>query len=115
MHWNNVTLELSGKAFTDDSEERMFSVCRTLFSQWKNLTDKADTVSVLLWIADGSEILEYTGDLSRKFTLDRVLAAPIPVPRPEHPGEREKRNTHQFPRKYLPDAGGRVPMRGSNV
>ena len=107
MHWNNVTLELSGKAFTDDSEERMFSVCRTLFSQWKNLTDKADTVSVLLWIADGSEILEYTGDLSRKFEWAYWCGCANPCPRPEHPGEREKRNTHQFPRKYLPDAGPR--------
>ena len=67
MHLNNVTLELSGKPFTDESEERMFAVCRQMFRQWKPLTDCADVVSVMLWIADGSEILEYTGDMSRKF------------------------------------------------
>ena len=40
MHLKNVTLELSSKPFTDESEERMVSVCRTMFSQWNPLTEK---------------------------------------------------------------------------
>ena len=107
MHLKNVTLELSGKPFTDESEERMVSVCRTMFSQWKPLTEKADLVSVLLWIADGSEILEYTGDMSRKFEWSYWCGCANPCPRPEHPTEREKRNTHAFPQKYIPEAGPR--------
>ena len=55
MHLRNVTLEISGKPFTDDSEQTMFEVGRRMFTQWKNLTDKADQISVMLWIADGSE------------------------------------------------------------
>lgn len=107
MHLNNVTLELSGKPFTDESEERMFAVCRQMFRQWKPLTDCADVVSVMLWIADGSEILEYTGDMSRKFEWSYWCGCANHCPRPEHPTERERRNTHAFPQKYIPEAGPR--------
>ena len=67
MKLRNVTLELSAKPFQNDSEEMMYAVGRTLFRQWTPLTAEADTVSVLLWLADGSEILEYTGDLEQTF------------------------------------------------
>ena len=42
MHIRNVTLEISAKPFTDDSEQTMFDVGRKMFTQWKNLTDTAD-------------------------------------------------------------------------
>jgi hypothetical protein len=59
-----VTLEMSLKPFKDgfgtDNVER---ICRELFRQWDALTRHADAVQVMLWSSDGSEILEYTGDL----------------------------------------------------
>ena len=58
MKLRNVMLEISSKPFRDPSEETMRRVCRTMFEQWKALSDTADVVSVLLWISDGSEILE---------------------------------------------------------
>ena len=63
----NVTLELSSKPFRDESEETMYTVCGKMFSQWKLLIDSADRFSVLLWIADGSEILEYSGNMGPGF------------------------------------------------
>ena len=52
MHLKNVTLELSSKPFTDESEATMVSVCRKMFTQWQDLIRTADQVSVMLWIAD---------------------------------------------------------------
>ena len=65
MNLRNVTLEISAKPFADDSEQTMFRVGRKLFSQWKTLTDAADRISVMLWTADGSEILNWSGDLDQ--------------------------------------------------
>lgn len=48
MNLKNVTLELSSKPFYDDTPEMMERVCRTMFRQWRNMTDTADQVSMLL-------------------------------------------------------------------
>ncbi len=107
MHLKNVTLELSSKPFHDETEKTMYAVARKMFGQWKNLTDKADMVSVMLWIADGSEILEYTGDLSRKFEWAYWCGCANHCPQKENATEREKINSHSFPKKYRPDAAPR--------
>lgn len=110
MNLKNVTLELSAKPFTDESEETMYSVCRQMFRQWKTLTDEADIVSVLHWISDGSEILEYTGDLNTKFEWAYWIgkANPHPMEKPsEEVSEREKRHTHFFPDRYTDGVGPR--------
>ncbi len=62
--YKNVTLEVSLKPFTDTSKSGTERVCRRIFSQWNALIKDAPVVSVLLWCADGSEILEYNNDLS---------------------------------------------------
>ncbi len=107
MTLQNVTLELSSKPFTDDSRETMESVSRTMFRQWQNLLDKADRISVLLWIADGSEILEYTGDLSQTFEWAYWFGCANHIPPSGNETEREKINTHKFPKKYRDDAAPR--------
>ena len=85
MKLRNVTLELSAKPFQNDSEEMMYAVGRTLFRQWTPLTAEADTVSVLLWLADGSEILEYTGDLEQTFEWGYWQGIANPRKRPASP------------------------------
>ena len=65
MHLKNVTLELSSKPFYNDSEAEMIRVAEIMFRQWLPLTMHADMVSVMLWNADGSEILQYSGDLQQ--------------------------------------------------
>lgn len=78
MPIRNVTLEMSLKPFRDTSETTARAVARRLFSQWQTLVQHADTVSVLLWCADGSEILEYSGDLAAPFEWARYIGGANP-------------------------------------
>lgn len=57
MQLKNVTLELSAKPFRDDSDAELRRVARKLFTQWKPLTDRAERISVLLWIADRKSVV----------------------------------------------------------
>lgn len=67
----DIQLEMSLKPFYDDSPETRRQVCTEIFHQWHALTRHAQSISILLWVADGSEILEYDGDLSRAFEWAR--------------------------------------------
>lgn len=57
----NITLEISLKPFFRTPGEDAADVCRKLFAQWQPLLRETPCVSVLLWTADGSEILDYRG------------------------------------------------------
>lgn len=61
-----LILELSLKPFRDHSDDAIRAVCRGILQQWEALHRNAEAISFLLWTADGSEILEYTGDLSAR-------------------------------------------------
>lgn len=65
--FKNVTIELSLKPFKSTDEDYMRGVLKHLFKQWSILCDDAEEVSVLLWTADGSEILDWHGNLDEKF------------------------------------------------
>lgn len=78
MNLRNVTLELSLKPFGDPSPENRDDVLRHLFRQWDPLTRRATQVSVLLWTADGSEILDYAGRLEDPFEWCCWLGTPRP-------------------------------------
>lgn len=57
----SITFEMSLKPFRSTKQEDIESVCFSLFDSWRALTKHADRICILLWVADGSEILEYTG------------------------------------------------------
>ncbi len=78
MKLNNIILEMSLKPFWDDSPQTMQAICCTLFKQWATLCEQADKVSVLLWISDGSEILDYQGDLSAHFEWAKYIGVANP-------------------------------------
>ena len=68
-----VCLEASLKPFKSFEREDIEKVCETLFSGWQKLCDKASDIAVMLWTADGSEILEYAGELSESFDWCDVI------------------------------------------
>ena len=76
MSLRNVTLEMSLKPFGDPSPESRERVLGHLFRQWDPLTRRAEMISVLLWTADGSEILDYAGRLEDTFEWCQWLGTP---------------------------------------
>src|ERR1700761_787121 len=55
--FKRVTLEMSPKPFRKMDEQSIREVCRDLFTQWAALIRRVDSVAIMLWTADGSEIL----------------------------------------------------------
>ena len=53
--YKQVTLEVSLKPFKQTTDEYINSVCQKIFRQWYPLLKDAETVSVMLWAADGKE------------------------------------------------------------
>lgn len=65
--FKNITLEISLKPFKETTDTYIRSVCQKVFEQWTPLIKNRESVSVLMWSADGSELLDYAGDLDREF------------------------------------------------
>lgn len=65
--FNSVTLEISLKPFKKTDEESIRKICSDVLRQWYPLIKDRKTISILLWVGDGSEILDYTGDLNKEF------------------------------------------------
>ncbi|MEW6355849.1 MAG: hypothetical protein AB1696_05975 [Planctomycetota bacterium] len=99
MDFRNIQLEMSLKPFKDNSDETMRRVCREVFVQWAALCRHADRVSVLLWSADGSEILEYKGDLDEEFEWAKWVG--VANPRRERPKGVNATAIHHTPRLYI--------------
>ncbi len=75
-NFNNITLEASLKPFKKNDKTYIEAVAREMFTQWYSLLRHTDTVSVMLWTADGSEILDYSGDLNQPLEWARYLGNP---------------------------------------
>ena len=71
--FKNITLEISLKPFYETTTEYIESVCRKAFELWTPLLKETDCVSIMLWSSDGSEILEYTGNLDDEFEWAKYL------------------------------------------
>ena len=65
--FNTITLEMSLKPFKKTDDEYIRNVCREVFEDWRPLLKNRDKISIMLWVADGSEILDYTGDIDKSF------------------------------------------------
>jgi hypothetical protein len=76
QRFKNVTLEMSLKPFKRNEPDYIRGICREVFTQWAALIRHADQVSVMLWTADGSEILDYRGDPNQRLEWARYLGNP---------------------------------------
>lgn len=99
MTLRRVTLELSLKPFgADPTEAGIRRVAAQLFGQWAPLWRLADEVAVLLWLSDGSEILDYDGRDETPFEWARYLGGANPRWR-DNPNDPDKIGLHS--RWYL--------------
>ena len=73
-----VTLEMSLKPFRSTGQKDIENVCEKLFEQWKPLLKHADSAAVLLWTSDGSEILEYKGDMDEELEWAKYIGGANP-------------------------------------
>ncbi|MBN2583655.1 MAG: hypothetical protein JXL80_11355 [Planctomycetes bacterium] len=62
-----VILETGLKIFTQLDDESIRGKCRTAIDNWRRLIEDAEIVSVLLWIGDGDEVFNFTGDMNAEF------------------------------------------------
>ncbi|HBC89092.1 MAG TPA: hypothetical protein DCZ94_19305 [Lentisphaeria bacterium] len=101
MKISTVTLEMSLKPFRDPSPDGIDKVLKTLFEQWRPLYKDADSISILLWASDGSEILEYSGNLDDKFEWAKYIGCANPRwPEPD-PNDPEGISIHRNPQPYI--------------
>ena len=97
--FKKVTLEMSLKPFKQTDDEYIRNVCREVFAGWRQLIKNRETVSIMLWTADGSEILDYSGDLSEEFEWAYFMGtANLPEATDNDPAEL---SLHSKKRKYI--------------
>ncbi len=100
--FQNVTLELSLKPFKKTDEAFIRAVCAKIFEQWRPLLKNRKTISVMLWVGDGSELLDYAGNLDDTFEWGRFIGtANLP---PLEDGEPLEISLHSKRQDYIPNA-----------
>jgi hypothetical protein len=77
--FNNITLEASLKPFKKNDKNYIKNVAKEMFIQWYSLLRHADTVSIMLWTADGSEILDYKGKPNQPLEWAKYMGNPNTV------------------------------------
>ena len=100
--FENVTLELSLKPFKQTDETYIRKVCAQIFEQWRPLLTKRKSVSIMLWVGDGSEILDYAGNLEDIFEWARFFGtANLPY---LEDGEPLETSLHKRKQDYIKNA-----------
>ena len=59
----NVSLEITPKPMFKKDDEFILELFRGVFKQWYSLTKEAETVSLLWWLSDGTDILVYNRNM----------------------------------------------------
>ncbi len=100
----NLTLEVSLKPFYGLDASALLTVCEQALGQWRALIERTDTVSILFWAADGSEILDYNGDLDQEMEWARYIGNANAHIHPHIPSDPENRSLHARSYLYREDA-----------
>lgn len=97
----NITLEVSLKPFKKTDEQYVENVCRTIFNDWRPLVRDAKCISILMWVADGSEILDYKGNLDEEFEWAKWIGGANPWKEVPHGDDPDKIGLHSARYLYL--------------
>ncbi|MEL7587299.1 MAG: hypothetical protein AAGU19_11355 [Prolixibacteraceae bacterium] len=74
--FNQITLEMSLKPFKKNDEDYIRKVASEIFIQWQALLRHTDTIGIMLWTSDGSEILDYKGDPQQPLEWAKYMGNP---------------------------------------
>jgi len=98
--FERVTFEMSPKPFRQMDEAYVRNVCSDLFRQWASLIRRVDAVAVMLWTADGSEILDYRGRMSDEVQWARYIGIANP-PEKAPEDDPQRIGLHSVPHLYM--------------
>jgi hypothetical protein len=103
-HLANVSLEISAKPFLRIDDESILGLMEDVFRHWYSLLKHADTIALLWWLSDGTDILVYNRDIDTPIQWMKYLGfahKTFDVPREKDPyGE----SIVGVPRIYHPGA-----------
>ena len=97
-----VTFEMSLKPFWDLRDEAIRAVCVEIFRQWDALHRHAESIAVMLWSDDGSEILDYAGRPGDRFEWAKWIG--IANPKGKRDNDPDGVALHSRPYLYRDDA-----------
>lgn len=97
-----LNLEISLKPFYGLVGEELDQVCLRALRQWDPLVSQAETLSIMFWSSDGSEILEYGGDLDAEMEWARYIGNANP--KMHIPSDPDGQCLHSRPYLYRADA-----------
>jgi len=95
----NINLEVSLKPYFGLDYASTRAACDNALRQWSALIKHTDSVSVMFWASDGSEILDYAGDLDAEFEWARFIGNANSSVHPQIPTDPEGKSLHA--RSYL--------------
>lgn len=100
--FENITLEMSLKPFKQIDDTYIEKVCTQVFEQWRPLLKNRKSISIMLWVGDGSELLDYSGNVEDEFEWARFIGnANKPYLEENEPLET---SLHQKKQDYMPNA-----------
>jgi len=112
--FQSICLEMSLKPFFKTDEESIRTVCEQVFDDWKPLIEDAEIISVMFWTADGSEILDYKGNLDEKLEWAYFIGGANYTGWWDKEGDPNRRNLHATRFLYtdeVPEVSYRVLQR----
>lgn len=71
--FKRVALEISLKPFKKTDDEYIDGVCNKIFTDWYNLLKNREEIDIMLWVGDGSELFDYTGDMKKSFDWAKYI------------------------------------------
>ena len=98
--FRRVTLEMSLKPFRSVDAGSIQAIAEHVFRQWAALLQRADGCAVMLWTADGSEILDYRGNMHDPIEWARYIGSANPEKAPPQADPSEI-NIHEQARLYM--------------
>ncbi|MFH1498447.1 MAG: hypothetical protein ABII82_11530, partial [Verrucomicrobiota bacterium] len=100
----NLHLEISLKPFYGLDAAATRAACESALAPWAAILAQTDSVSVMFWAADGSEILDYAGDLDAEMEWARFIGNGNAHVHPVIPSDPENKSLHSRPYLYREDA-----------
>lgn len=97
-----VCLEISLKPFGLDKSDKGFeNVARELYTEWRPLLKYATGCSILFWTSDGSEILDYAGNLDDTFEWCKYVGIGNWNKTIDPKDNPDRLNLHAYPAYYM--------------